>query len=148
MQTYPSFEHNIWDTQLESKVYTIIGIYHPQQSTDQQFKNSNFIDQFTDLLTEELPKHQDLIIMGDINIHMNDIEDQDTQTLLNTLAAFNLKQHVNIPTHNLGYTLDIIITPATYHGSLIAGPYISDHRFITLETLHTKPKPKLEKRTL
>ena len=42
----------------------------------------------------------------------------------------------------------MIITPATYHGSLIAGPYISDHRFITLETLHTKLKPKLEKRTL
>ena len=36
----------------------------------------------------------------------------------------------------------------TYHGSLIAGPYISDHRFITLETLHAKPKPKLEKGTL
>ena len=111
-------------------------------------KNSNFIDQFTDLLTEELPKHQDLIIMGDINIHMNDKEDHDAQTLLNTLEAFNLKQHVNIPTHNQGHTLDLIITPATYQGSLVVGPYISDHRFITLETLHIKPKPKLEKRTL
>ena len=86
--------------------------------------------------------------MGDVNIHIIEKEDQDAQTLLNMLAAFNLKQHVNIPTHNLGHTLDMIITPATYHGSLIAGPYISDHRFITLETLHTKPKPKLEKRTL
>ena len=148
MQTYPSFEYNIWDTQLGSRVYTIIRIYHPPQSIDQQFKNSNFIDQFTDLLREELPKHQDLIIMGDINIHINDSEDQDAQTLLNTLEAFNLKQHVNIQRHNLGHTLDLIITPATYQGSLIAGPYISDHRFIILETLHTKPKPKLEKRTL
>ena len=147
MQTYHSFEHKIWDTQLGSRVHTIIGMYHPPQSIDQQFKNSNFIDQFTDLLTEELPSYQDLIIMGHINIHINDNEDQDAQTLLNTLAAFNLKQHVNIPTHNLGHTLDMIITPATYHRSLIAGPYISDHRFITLETLHTKPKPKLEKRT-
>ena len=64
------------------------------------------------------------------------------------IAAFNLKQHVNILTHNLGHTLDKIITPAMYNASLIAGPYILDHRFITLETLHTKPKPKLEKRTL
>ena len=86
--------------------------------------------------------------MGDINIHINNNEDQDVQTLLNTLEAFNQKQNVNIPTHNLGHTLDFIITPATYQGSLIAGPYISDHRFITLETLHTKPRPKLEKRTL
>ena len=66
----------------------------------------------------------------------------------NTIATFNQKQHVNIPTHNLGHTLDMIITPATYHGSLIAGPYILDHSFITLETLHTNPKPKLQKRTL
>ena len=147
MQTYPSFEHHIWDAQLGPRVYTIISIYHPPQSIDQQLKNSSFIDQLTDLLTE-VHKHQDLIIMGNINIHINDNEDQDAQTLLNTLEAFNLKQHVNIPTHNLGHTLDLIITAATYQGSLIVGPYISDHRFITLETLHNKPKPKLEKRTL
>ena len=86
--------------------------------------------------------------MGDINIHINGRENQDTQALPNTIAAFNLKQHVNIPTHNLGHTLDVTITPATYQGSPIGGPYILIHRFISLETSHTKPKPKLEKRTL
>ena len=121
VHVYSTLEHNIWNTQLRLRVYTIIGIYHPLQSTDQQFNNSNFIEQFTDLLTEELPKQQDLIIMGDIHIHLNDSEDQDAQTLLNTIAAFNLKQHDNIPTYNLGHTLDVIITPATYHGSLIGG---------------------------
>ena len=100
MQAYSSYEQNIYNTQLGSRVYTIIGIYHTTQSTDQQFKNSNCIDQFTDLLREELPKHRDLKIMGDTNIHINDSEDQDAQTLLNILAAFNLKQHVNIPTQN------------------------------------------------
>ena len=66
------------------------------------------IDQFTDLLREEFAKHQDLIIMGDINIHTNDMEDQDAQIPLDTIAAFNLK-HVNTLTHNLGHTLDLII---------------------------------------
>ena len=86
--------------------------------------------------------------MGDINIQINNSEDQDAQTFLNTIKAFNLKQHVNIPTHNLGQTFTLIITPATYHRSLIARPYISDHRFIILETSNTKPKPKQEKRTV
>ena len=36
-----------WDP----RVYAIIGIYHPPRGTDQQFSNSKFIDQFTDLLT-------------------------------------------------------------------------------------------------
>ena len=126
----------------------IMGIYHPPQDTEQKFSNGNFIDQFTDLLTEELPKHQDLIIMEDINIHINDRDDQDAQTLFNTIAFFNLKQHINIPTHSIGHTLDLIITPATYDGSLTTGPYVSNHRSITLETSHKKPKPKQEKRTL
>ena len=128
------------------RVYTLIGISHLPQGTDQEFSNSNSIHQFTDLLTEELPKHHDLIIMEDINIHTNDMEDQDAQMLLDTIAAFNLKQHINIPTHNLGHTLDLLITPATHEGSLIAGPHLSDHKFIILETTHTKPKH--ERRTV
>ena len=79
MHAYSSFEHNIWNTQLGSRVYTLIGIYHLQQGTEQQFSNSNFIDQFTDLLIEELPNHQDLIIIGNINIHINNREHQDAQ---------------------------------------------------------------------
>ena len=141
----PSFEPQYLEHTAGIKGLYIIGIYHPPQGTDQQFRNSNFIDQFTDLLTEELPKCQVIIIMGNINIHTNDMEDQDAQILLDSIAAFNLKQHVNILTHSLGHTLDLIIIPATYEESLIAGSYISDHRFIILETT---PKPKLEKRTV
>ena len=148
MNAYSSCEHNIWNIQLGSRLYIIIGICNLPQSTEQQFSNSNIIDQFTDLLAEKLPKHQDLIIMSDINIHINNSQDQDAQILLDTIAAFNLKQHINIPTHSLGHTLDLIITPATYEGSLIAGPFVSDHRFITLEMNHMKPKPKQEKRTV
>ena len=148
VHAYSSFEHNICNTKLGSRVYTIIGIYHPPQGTEQQFNNGNFIDQFTDLLTQELPKCQDLILMVDINIHINDSEDQVAQTVLNTIVAFTLKQHINIPTHNLGHTLDLIITPATYHGSLTAGPYVSDHICVTLAMSHKKPKPKLEQRTV
>ena len=114
VHVYSSFKHNIWNIQLGSRVYTIIGIYHPPQGTDQPISHINFTDQFTDLLTEEVPKHQDLIIMGGINIPTNDMEDQDAKILLDTIAAFNLKQHLNVLTHNLGHTLDLIITPATY----------------------------------
>ena len=42
-----------------------------------------------------------------MNIH--NIDDQETQTLLDSLVAFNLTQYVRIPTHNKGHTLDVII---------------------------------------
>ena len=81
--------------------------------------------------------------MGDFNIHINNSEDQDAQTLQGTLTAFNLKQHINIPTH-LGHTIDLIITSHDYMGQLIPRSYISDHRMITLNTNIHKPKPKTE----
>ena len=82
--------------------------------------------------------------MGDFNIHINDSGDWDAQILQDTLNAFNLKQHINIPTHNLGHTIDLIITSNDYMGPLIPGSYISDHRMITLNTNIPKPKPKTE----
>ena len=84
------------------------------------------------------------MILGDFNIHINDPEDQDAQTLQDTLNVFNLKQHVNISTHNLGHTIDLIITSNDYMGKLIPGSYISDHRMIPLNTNIPKPKPKTE----
>ena len=106
--------------------------------------NVNFLDQLTDLLSHVVPKHQDIIILGDSNIHINDPEDQDAQILQDTLNAFNLKEHVNIPTHNLRHTIDLIITSNDYRGKLILGSYISDHRMITFNTNILQPKPKTE----
>ena len=52
--------------------------------------------------------------MGDLNNHINNLEDWDAQILQDTLKAFNLKQHINIPTHNLGHTINLIITSNDY----------------------------------
>ena len=43
-------------------------------------------------------------------MHIDNIDDQETQMLLDSLAAFNLNQYMRISTHNKGHTLDIIIT--------------------------------------
>ena len=53
----------------------------------------------------------------------NDPEDQDAEILEDTLNAFNLKQHVNIPTHNLAHTIDHIIMSNDYRGNSILGCY-------------------------
>ena len=68
--------------------------------------------------------------------------------LLVSLVAFNLSQHVKIPTHNRGHTLVVIITLTEDRPfqptNTIAGPYIFDHRLIMLETIKTKPKTKIK----
>ena len=78
---YSSFEQAIWNIQIGPTVYTTIGLYHPPQGTDPKVSNANFLDQLTDLLSHVIPKHWDIIIMGDFNIHINNLEDRDAQIL-------------------------------------------------------------------
>ena len=85
-------------------------------------------------------------------MHINNIDDQETQTLLDSLAAFNLTQHVRIPTHNKGHNLDVIITTTEVEpfqpNNTIAVPYISHHGLIILETSETKSETKIERQKI
>ena len=140
---YDSFEHAIWSTKIRNKDYTLIGIYHPPQGAQQAITNSNFITEFTEFLTDVTSKHNNIITMGDFNIHMDDLEDADPCLLHNTINAFNLKQEVNIPMHNLGHIFNLIITEnSEVYGleKIILGPYLSDHQFITIQLTECKPK--------
>ena len=108
--TCDSFEHAIWSTRIRNKDYTLIGIYHPPQGAQQAITNSSFITEFIEFLMDVIPKHNNILTMGDFNIQMDDLEEADSCLLHSTINAFNLKQQVNIPTHNLGHILNLIIT--------------------------------------
>jgi len=71
-----------------------------------------------------------LLILGDFNIHMDLPDDTDCRNMSDLLVSMGLKQHVLQPTHELGHTLDLIITRIS--DNIIAGrPYtgelFSDH---------------------
>ena len=146
---YTSFEHKTWNIHFKSKpTYTITGIYHPPSNCQANDNNSTVLDQFNILLTLLSSRFKNIIILGDINRHIDNIENQDAQMLLDLLAAFNLTQHVQIPIHNRDHTLDVTIT-VTEDGpfqpsNTIAGPYTLDHRHIILETMETKLTTKIE----
>ena len=93
--TYESFEHVIRSTWIRNRDYTLIGIYHPPQGTQQAITNSNFITEFTEFLMDVTSKHNNTLTMGDFNIHMDDLEDVDSCLFHDTINAFNLKQQVN-----------------------------------------------------
>ena len=138
--TYDSFEHAIWSTRIRNKDYTLIGIYHPPQGAQQAITNSNFITEF---LMDVTSKHNNILTMGDLNILMDDLENVDSCLLHNTINAFNLKQQINIPMHNLGHILNLIITEnSDGYGveKIILGFYLSVHQFITIQLTEHKPK--------
>ena len=62
----------------------------------------------------------------DFNIYIDDLDDVDSCHLHDTINVFNLKQQVNIPTHNLGHIQDLIITENSDENEvekIIPGPY-------------------------
>ena len=120
---YSSFEHDIWNIQIGPRVYHQDYITPTRnRSKGKQCQLSRPDNQSTKSCYTKTSGHNNN--NWNFNIHINDPEDQDAQTLQDTLNAFNLKQHVNIPTHNLGHTTELIITSNDYMGKLIPGLYI------------------------
>ena len=72
-----------------------------------------------------------LIICGDINVHL-DVECGDRSMFYDILQCCSLIQCVNGPTHILGHTLDVLISPgdSDFVRNVNVGDFISDHAAI------------------
>ena len=92
-----------------------------------------FLDDITNHLTDLLTVYQNNLIMGDFNIHIDYQTDSDANIFNDTMTALGLVQHVSIPTHKKGNTLDLIYTVLGTNFSVSniqSGPMMSDHRLI------------------
>ena len=106
-----------------------------------------FIDEFTDFATEILPEHQNNIFTGDFNLHVSDMNDNDSAIFIDTIEAMGLVQHVGAPTHRSGNTLDLMISEIQGNPmikTVNTGPYISDHCAV-IATLKAKRDPPTTK---
>ena len=78
-------------------------------------------------------------------IHLSEPEDIDAKALFDTLEAINIAQHIKLPTHNIGHTIDIIATEIRQNRnvSTILGPYISDQWLIAVQLEEKKPQNRI-----
>ena len=51
-----------------------------------------------------------LLLSGGFNFHIDVASDVDAQVFSDLLTSMGLKQHVTVPTHISGHTLDLLIT--------------------------------------
>ena len=70
-------------------------------------------EEFSEFISEHVTTTAEIIIVGDLNLHLDINTNPHTRQFTNLLACSGLKQHVNEPTHILGHTLDILITRDT-----------------------------------
>ena len=108
-----------------------------------------FIDDITEFLTEALSQHQNIILAGDFNIHINNQDDPEANILMDTMTALGLQQHTNFVTHHSGNTLDLIFTEVITRQKVLKctpGPFISDHCAVNI-TLSV-PKTNIIRKTI
>ena len=111
-------------------------IYRPPDGSVLQF-----CQELTTYLEQNINTTGNTLLMGDLNIHTNDPENQDTITFDDTIESLGLRNQVNIPTHRLQNTLDIIITAkdSSIISDIHQGSLFSDH-YIVHYTLTTASK--------
>ena len=96
---------------------------------------SPFQSEFTSPLEDIACSSSEIIFTGDFNFHVDTPTAPNSSTFLTFLETFNLTQHINFSTHDLGHTLDLLITRSTskaISNIIDVIPAISDHHAIFL----------------
>ena len=91
-----------------------------------------FVNDFLEYMERNINSTGKLLLTGDFNIHINDPESPDTNTFLDVLDSFGLRNHTSFPTHHFNNTLDIVITPCneTFIENSTPGRLFSDHNIV------------------
>ena len=103
-----------------------------------------FIDDITDHLSDLLTVNQNNLIIGDFNMHADDSMDSEANIFNDIIIAYRLKQHVMLPTHNLGNTLDFMfieIIDKISIGKVETGSTLSDHKLVFAPLSNKKASP-------
>ena len=108
------------------------------------------MDDFTNFVTELLPRWPDNVLLDDFNLHIRNDNDIDSTIFLDTIEAMGLYQHVTFITHKQGNTLDLVISELENMSKVMTtspGPYLIDHRAVisTLNVKSVQPK-RLQKK--
>ncbi len=134
---YNSFELQLFALKLYEPLLVAL-IYRPPKH------NKDSLMEFADLLGDVIPKYEQLLILGDFNVHVCCATDCLAKEFINLLNAFDLTIQVNVPTHQQGHTLHLVLT---YGFSLcdleVCENGFSDHKtvFFTFPSLFNVSKP-------
>ena len=136
-------EMGLWKLTIANKTIHIMGIYHPPKSNTNNSTMNKFHEELSDYLTDNINNYEELIIMGDTNIHYDSKINHETIAFEELLDSFGLQQLVNCPTHRSGHCIDHIIIKNNSKLE-ISEPTtiweISDHWVISCVISITKPK--------
>ena len=104
---------------------------------------SIFMDEFSEFAADVVTYSDNILLMGDFNIHVNNPSDSSAKAFLSIIDTFGLKQHVQQPTHTGGNTLDLVLTHGVEMTDLCVSPStsaLSDHCLLTFQVVISCPR--------
>ena len=119
------------------KSLTLLVIYRPPSSNF-----TTFLDEFATCLENLIPSPNEIIILGDFNVHYDDTSDHQANHLKSLLIGFSLQQHISDATHLSGHTLDLVISrqDKLVLTSTAIDLMISDHKVIEISLDIDRPR--------
>ena len=120
------------------------GLCHPPPADG--MATTMFLDEITELLMTLIPKYNNIMLLGDFNMHIVDIYNPDNIIFNDTMEALGLIQHVKSPTHKQGNIPDLFFSEANSQlrmSNCQVNSYISDHETVTIDTNISKKRPPL-----
>ena len=141
-QQFSSFEHSVVEmkTNVRKEIIILISIYRILF-----IPIAKFFDEFQILLETVSADEKIFVIAGDVNIHLDNEDDIHTKRFNEILDIFNMKQHITVPTHIRGHTLDIVIThneSPTIINIHVDNVEISDHYLVKFDIMNVVPNRK------
>ena len=149
---YTHFEHMDCDLSVDKTSFRLAVVYRPGPTKENRLKNAVFFYQWSTFLAEYATQSKEIVIVGDLNFHVDVKNNHEAQRFADTLNTCGLRQHVHEPTHVLGHTLDVVISR---DGSNVvsgisvtdsglcdhAGKLTKDHFAVSFKTTLAKPAP-------
>ena len=143
-----SFENMLIQFNTGSRCLNLVTLYRPPPNQKNKFTTTQFFEEFSTFLQDRVTSSGDLLIVGDLNFHLDKKNDTATRKLTELLESFNILQFVNTSTHMSGHTLDVIMCRATDNliQEVKVGDMITDHNLLLCTVHH--PKPHLQEKKI
>ena len=140
---YTTFEHCDVQFTNNSGLLNIIVVYRPPPTERNGHMIGAFLDEFRSLLEDRMSSLGRLVILGDLNFHVDNAADFNATKFLDLIDLLNFSQHVTSITHKAGHTLDLVITcdSEAVIDNVIVSDLRSDLALVLVCVKHVKPLP-------
>ena len=154
-RNFKQFEFMSVMVNFRNACFCLTVVYRPPPSRKNNLKLKCFWKDWSDLLMLHINSNFEFVIVGDLNLHIDLVNNTNTLKFQSLLEEFNLIQHIQEKTHIHGHTLDILITNCNSNiashievfdanFSTDDGQPVNDHYAIRWEMKGVKKKPEIK----